>query len=177
MKKFFEITLLFFLSVSLCSCPYSSAYNLDDNPNIYVEDALLGNWVTFIKKPNSSRDEAVYLNLAKKTDTEYHITLTGNMNELRRFMRLTSDSLTGTAFMSTVGDNRFLNVKINSRIYIAQFIQKEDKISILPLAENFTSKMVFSSDVLRKCVEVHYKTRVHPLLDQNFCLRDMVKTN
>jgi len=33
--------LLFFLSVTLCACPYSSAYYLDETPNIYVEDALV----------------------------------------------------------------------------------------------------------------------------------------
>ena len=69
MKKLFEISALFFLSISLCSCPYSSPYNLDEAPNIYVEDALLGNWITFIKKPGSTKEEAIYLTLNKKTCT------------------------------------------------------------------------------------------------------------
>jgi hypothetical protein len=168
---------LFFLCVGLCACPYSSAYYLDNKPSIYVEDALVGKWITFIKTPRSNREEAVYLNLSKRTETEYNISFTGNLDALRPFKVLISDSLTGTAFMSTVGDHQFFNININSRVYIAQLDLKADKLSLLPLAESFTSKMIFNSEALRKSVEVHYKTRVHPLLDDDFCLHDMVKVN
>ncbi len=175
MKKLFEISLLFFLSITLCSCPYSSAYYLDETPGIYVEDALLGDWVTHIKKSNNSREEAVYLQLNKKTDTEYDISFSGNLNDLRPFYRITSDSLKGTAFMSTVGGRQFFNIKINARIYIAECIIKDEKLSLLPLAEHFTAKMIFNSSELRNSVYLHYKTRIHPILDDEFCLRNMVK--
>lgn len=175
MKKLFEISLLFFLSVSLCSCPYSSAYFLDETSSIYVEDALLGKWVTFIKTPRSSREEEVYLTLTKKTDTEYNISFTGGLNELRPYRVLISDSLTGTAFMSTVDDRQFFNIRINSRNYIAELKLKNNMLSLLPLAESFTAKMVRNAADLRKSVEIHYKTRVHPLLDDDFCLRNMTK--
>lgn len=177
MKKLFEISLLFFLSVSLCSCPYSSAYYLDETSNIYVEDALLGKWVTFLKKPRSSREEEIYLTLTKRTDTEYNISFTGNLDDLRPYKVLISDSLNGTAFMSTVDDRQFFNININSRVYIAELKLKDEKLSLLPLAESFTAKMIFNSAALRKSVEVHYKIRVHPLLDDDFCLRNMIKLN
>ncbi len=177
MKKLLEISLLFFLSTSLCSCPYSSAYYLDETPTIYVEDALVGTWVAFIKKPNSNREEAVYLSLSKKTDTEYNISFSGNIDELLPYKYITSDSLAGTAFMSTVGDRQFFNININSRVYIAELDFKGDKLSLLPLAEHFTAKMIFNSAALRKSVEVHYLTRVHPILDDEFCLRDMEKVH
>lgn len=177
MKKLFEISLLFFLSVSLCSCPYSSAYNLDETPTIYVEDALLGKWTGLVKKPGSNHEDQVYLKLDRKTDTEYNISFSGNIDELRPYKRITSDSLTGTAFMSTINENQFLNIRINSRVYIAQLIMRDNKLSLLPLAEHFTAKMIFNSQALRNCVDIHYKTRVHPTLDDEFCLRDMVKTN
>ncbi len=177
MKKLFEISLLFLLSVTLCACPYSSAYNLDEAPTMYVEDVLIGNWLTFVKKPNSNREERVYLNLSKKTDTEYHISFTGNLSQLLPFYRTSSDTLTGIAFMSTVGGNQFLNIRINARTYIAQLILKNEKLSLLPLAEHFTAKMIFNSDALRKSVDFHYKTRIHPVIDDDFCLRDMVKLN
>lgn len=175
MKKVFEIPLLFFLSAALCSCPYSSPYNLDDEPGIYVEDALLGNWMTYIKKSGSNRKESINLLLSKKTDTEYNITFTGYLNDIRPYNLITNDSITGTAFMSTVVGKQFLNININSRIYIAQLILKDDKLSLLPLAEHFTGKMIFNNTALRNSVEFHYKTRVHPVLDNDFCLRDMVK--
>jgi hypothetical protein len=177
MKKLFEISLLFLLSVALCACPYSSAYNLDETPTMYVEDALIGNWVTFVKKPNSSREEPVSINLSKKTDTEYHISFTGNLKQLLPFYRINSDTLTGSAFMSTVGGNQFLNIRVNARTYIAQLILKNGKLSLLPLAEHFTAKMILNSDALRNSVDFHYKTRVHPVIDDDFCLRNMVKLN
>ena len=177
MKKLFEISLLFFLCLTLCACPYSSAYYLDETSGMNVQDALLGKWTTYMKKPGSSGEEEIYLSLSKKTDTEYHISITGNLNELRPYRVLISDSLTGTAFMSLVDNRQFLNININSRIYIAGLKLKDDKLSLLPLAENFTGKMVRNTADLRKSVEVHYKTRVHPLLDDDFCLRNMVKLN
>ena len=79
--------------------------------------------------------------------------------------------------MSTVGDRQFLNIKINARIYIAELRLKDDRLSLLPLVEHFTSKMIFSSSALRNSVDFHYKTRVHPMVDDDFCLKDMVKSN
>lgn len=177
MKKVFEILLLFLLSTSLCSCPYSSAYNLDEVPSIYVEDALLGNWVTFVTKKGTSKQELVSLTLGKKTDTEYDISFTGHLDDLKPFNVARFDTLNGTAFMSTVGDRQFLNIKINARIYIAELRLKDDRLSLLPLVEHFTSKMIFSSSALRNSVEFHYKTRVHPMIDDDFSLKDMVKKN
>ena len=177
MKKLSEILLLFFLSVSLCSCPFSSAYYLDETSAMNVEDALLGKWTTLVKKPGSSHEEEIHLILSKRTETEYNISITGSLDELRPYRVLISDSLNGTAFMSTVDNRRFFNININSRVYIAELIMKDDKLSLLPLAESFTAKMVRNAFDLRKSVEIHYKTRVHPLLDDEFCLRNMTKLN
>jgi hypothetical protein len=150
---------------------------LDEKSGIYVEDALLGKWVTHIKKPRSSREEAVYLTLTKRTDTEYYFSITGQLDELRPYNMLVSDSLTGRAFMSTVGGWQFFNITLNNRVYIAELVLKEDKLSLLPISENFTAKMIFNGADLRKSIEVHYKTRVHPLLEDDFCLRNMIKIN
>lgn len=177
MRRVFEISLLFLLPVVLCSCPYSSPYNLDDQPGIYVEDALLGNWTALVSKQGSSRQEVVHLSLSRRSDTEYDIVFYGDLNDLRRYYFLKSDSLKGTAFMSTVGERQFLNININSRVYIAELRLKDDRLSLLPLVEHFTSKMIFSSSALRNSVDFHYKTRVHPMVDDDFCLKDMVKSN
>lgn len=175
MKKLLETSLLFSLAVVLCACPYSSAYNLDEVPGIYVEDVLLGKWATFIKSNDKKKEDVVYLTLTKNTDTEYNIAFTGNLDVLKPYKHITSDSIAGTAFMSTIGDRQFFNIKINARIYIAEFIFTDDKISLLPLAEHFTAKMIFSSIELRNSIDFHYKTRVHPIIDEEFCLRNMVK--
>ncbi len=177
MKNAFRISLLLWLSISLCSCPYSSPYKLDDQPTMYVEDIFLGSWTTVIKKGGSDREEPVTLVLSKKNDTEYNISITGDMNELRRFNVMATDSINGTAFMSTVGTNQFLNISIKSQTYIAELRFKDGKLSILPLVEHFTSKLVQNNAALRTCVDFHYKTRVHPMVDEDFCLKDMVKIN
>ena len=177
MKTLFTISLLYLLSVSLCSCPYSSPFKLDDNPSIYVEDDLLGKWATFIKRSGTQREEPVKLILTKKTDTEYNIAFTGYLDELRPFQIIKSDSVTGTAFMSTVGDRQFLNITVQTKVYIAELKFKDDKLSLLPLVEHFTSKMIFNNAALRNSVEFHYKTRARPMYDDDFCLKGMVRVN
>ncbi|WP_462222221.1 hypothetical protein [Ferruginibacter sp.] len=176
MKTIFTISLLFFLSVLLCSCPYSSPYKLDESPSIYVEDDLLGSWATFIKKPNG-KEEPVKLILTKKNDTEYNIAFTGYLNELKPFKVLVKDSVNGTAFMSTVAGRQFLNITIKGTNYIAELKLKDGMLSLLPLIEHFTSKMIFNNSELRNSVEFHYKTRVHAMYDDDFCLKEMVKVN
>jgi hypothetical protein len=177
MKTIYTIPVLFFLSVLLSACPYSSPYQLDETPTIYVEDALLGSWATYVKKPRSGKEEPVKLILAKKTETEYNIAFTGYIDELRPFRLVTKDSIIGTAFMSTIDGNQFLNISIKGTNYIAELKFKNGQLSLLPLVEHFTSKMIRSNAELRGSIEVHYKTRVHALYDDDFCLRDMVKVN
>lgn len=168
---------LFFLSVLLCSCPYGSQYQLDENPGIYVEEDLLGSWATFVKKPVTGKDEPVKLIIGKKTDTEYSITLTGKIDELKPFKLVAKDSVNGSAFMSTIAGKQFFNISIKGITYIAEIKFKDGSLSVLPLVEHFTGKMIKSNAELRGCLEFHYKTRVHPLYDDDFCLKNMVKVN
>lgn len=177
MKKVLEISLLFFLVTALCSCPYSSAYNLDEVPNIYVEDVMIGKWTTLKKNTGNKQEHLITLSLSKRTDTEYNISFSGDLEVLRPFNVIKSDSIAGTAFMSTVGDMQFLNINIAARIYIAEIKLKEGRLSLLPLAEHFTAKMILNSSALRNSVDFHYKTRVHPVLDDDFCLWEMQKLN
>lgn len=132
MRKVAQILLLFLLPVVLCSCPYSSPYTLDEQPNIYVEDALLGKWMAFVNKAGGNEREPVYLTFGKRSDTEYDIAFSGNLDDLQRRKMIRSDSITGTAFMSTVGERQFLNISINSRVYIAELRFKDDRLSLLP---------------------------------------------
>ncbi len=180
MKKALHILLLFVVACTLCGCPYSSAYNLDSVPTLYVEDALTGTWLALIQKKGrtareATRQEAITVSLSKKTDKEYNISFTGYLEDLKPFNMVKSDSINGIAFMSSVDGRQFLNIRIYSRVYIAELILQDDKLSLLPLAEQFTNKMIRNSETLKTCVSVHYKTRVHPVFDDDFCLTDMVK--
>lgn len=175
MKKNLQILLFGTLCIILYACPYSSAYNIDEEPTIYVEDALIGDWLAYIQPQGTSRQESITMSLRKRSDTEYDISFAGYLDAIKQYNKITGDSLCGTAFMSTVDGMQFLNIKINSRVYIAQLVFKNDNLSLLPLAEHFTNKMIFNSQDLRNSVSFHYKTRVYPVLDDDFCLRNMVK--
>ncbi len=177
MKLQFFIPLLVATSIFLCACPYSSTHVLDETPGIYIENDLLGSWATFVKKPVSGKEEPVKVILSKKTDTEYNIAFTGSLNELKPFRIIEKDSISGSAFMSTVGGKQFFNISIKDKIYIVEIIFKNGALSLLPLSDHFTAKMIMSNADLRNSIEVHYKTRVRPLYDNEFCLRDMVKVN
>lgn len=177
MKQRVYILLLTAVTVLLYGCPFSSTHVLDESPGIYVEDALLGSWATFVKKPVSGKEEPVKLILSKKNESEYTIAFTGSLNELKRYRIIEKDSITGSAFMSTVGGKQFLNIIIKDQTYIAEVILKNGLLSLLPLSEHFTAKMIRSNADLRNSIEFHYKTRVHPLYDDEFCLWDMVKVN
>ena len=175
--KLFSYIVVIILSISLCGCPYSSAYKLDETPNIYVEDILIGNWACFVKKPGINKEEPVKMVLSKKNDTEYNIAFTGYLEELKPFRIISNDSIMGTAYMSTLLGRQFLNIEIKSRVYIAEMKFDNNKLSVLPMAEHFTSRMIMSSFALRGMLEFHYKTHTHPMYDADFCLWDMVKVN
>jgi hypothetical protein len=110
-NNFHHIVILSFNPL-LCSCPYSSPYQLDENPTIYVEDDLLGSWATFVKKPITGKEEPIKLILSKRTDTEYNISFYGDVNEFKPFKLVNKDSVNGTAFMSTVAGRQFLNIAV-----------------------------------------------------------------
>lgn len=167
--------LLFAVASMLWACPYSSTHSLDKTPSIYTEDALLGNWQALVKKHRGSGEEIVNMALTKKTDTEYNISFTGYLDDLKPLRVVKEDSINGSAFMSTVDGRQFLNIHVYYKYYIAELELKDGKLSLMPLAEMFTNKMIFDSETLKACVAVHYKTRVHPLYDGDFSLRDMIK--
>lgn len=170
------------LCILLCACPYSSVYTLDDEPGVYVEDVLLGKWATMVKKPGPlfvkpgmEKYEPVKMILTKKTETEYNIVFIGYADELRRYKVFSADSVKGTAFTSIIDGRQFMNIRIGSQIYIAELNYKNDKLSLFPLVEHFTAKMITNNEALRNSVSYHYKTRVHPMVDEDFCLKDMVR--
>lgn len=177
MKTGFTILLVCSLNILLCSCPYSSPHKLDDNPGINVDEGLLGKWAAVMKINGSGREEPVKLILSKKTETEYNIAFTGYLDPLKPFHVIKADSVKGTAFMSLIGDKQLMNITIRADVYIAELKYTNHTLSLLPLSEHFTSKMIFNNTALRNAVEFHYKTRVRPMYDEDFCLTGLVRVN
>jgi len=177
MKFLFHITSGFLICLLLCGCPYSSVYQLDDSPSVYVDEGLVGKWATYVTPPNGGRPEPVKMILNRRSDFEYDIAFIGFINELKSFRVVSSDSIKGTAFLSDVSGRRFLNIIIRSQVYIAELKIKDDKLSVLPLSEHFTAKLIRNNTALRNSVDVHYKVNARPMLDQEFCLLDMTRVN
>jgi len=111
--------------------------------------------------------------VSKKNDYEYDISFIGRINGLRNFNVIKNDTLRATAFFSEAASRRFLNIDIKGQNYIAEFIYKNDKITILPLCEHFTSKIIKTNSELKQALESHFKTRLYPLYDDDFSIREM----
>jgi hypothetical protein len=167
--------LIFSVSIFLCACPYSSAYKLDDEPSINIDDMLLGSWACFVKKASKNKEEPVKLVFSRRNDFEYNLAITGYIDELKPFHIIANDSIKGTAFMSTLLNKQFLNIEIHSRTYIAEIKLENNLLSIQPISENFTAMMVRENASLRAMLEYHYKSRTRALYEEEFCLREMVK--
>jgi hypothetical protein len=177
MKPILQLFLFAALAIVLSACPYSSAYKLDAEPLQPIDENLLGKWAAFVKKPQSGKEEPVKIIFTKKTETIYNIAITGYIDELRPYIHFAADSIKGEAFLSLVENKPLLNVFIRSRNYLCEVQAQKGKLSLLPLSEHFTAKLVKSNEVLRTALEFHYKTHLQPVYDEEFCLKDMVRVN
>jgi hypothetical protein len=158
----------------LYACPYSSPYKLDREPSVPVDEVILGKWTAMIMNINEDL-QPIEMTLSKKNETEYEILFTGNLNDLKPYKMVTNDSLKGSAFISMVSNQPFLNIEIHGQTYITELNYKNDSLSLMPLTDGFTAKYILSDASLRTAVEVHLRTRVIPRFDEQFCLKNMVR--
>jgi hypothetical protein len=180
MKNLLPVFLLITCTIFLCGCPYDSPYNIDETASQNIDEVLLGKWATYIKKSgdaNHSKEEPVKIIFGKRTEMDYDIAITGYIEELKPFHVITNDSIKGTGYLSSVAGKQFLNAYINGRVYIAEVIKKGATLSILPLSEYFTSKLIKNSNELRTAVEFHYKVKLTPAYDPFFSLKNLQKVN
>lgn len=180
MKKVLPVFLLLSLTFLLCGCPYDSPYNIDEAPLQNIDENLLGNWATYIKKSYDdlhSKEEPVKIIFEKRTDSEYDIIITGYIDELKAYHLIENDSIKGIAYLSAVSGKQFLNTYIHGKVYIAEVLKDGNKISILPLSEYFTSKLIKNSKELRTALEFHCKVKLTPAYDPFFSLKNLQKVN
>ena len=167
-----SICLMFLLS----GCPYSSNYKLDNEPTVPIDEALVGRWAT-MKLNGAGSEQPLRMMVEKATDYEYQVNFVGNINDLRYFNVVEGDTLKATAFLSEVASRRFLNFRVKGQYYIAELLVNENRLTLLPLCEHFTVKMIRNNAELRLALELHYKTRLYPLYDDEFSLREMFRVN
>lgn len=180
MKLFTYITILCLCTVLCCGCPYESPYAIEEIPQENIDEKLLGKWAAFVTKPSDDKhfkEDPVKLIFEKRSDLEYNIAITGYIDDLKPYKVIVNDSIKGTAFIATIGKQRFLNTNIYGRIYIAELKITNNGISILSLAEHFTAKYIKSSIALKTAIEFHYRTRTMPIYDDWFVIKNLQKVN
>ncbi|MEO5892419.1 MAG: hypothetical protein ABIQ31_19375 [Ferruginibacter sp.] len=177
MKKTLPSFLPLVFSVFLYGCPYDSPYNLDESPLQNIDESLLGKWIAPIARPGNKKyagkGEWVKIFFEKRTDMDYDLVITGHIEELNPYHVVTNDSIKGTAYLSAIAGKQFLNAYIHGKVYIAEVKKDNGNVSILPLAEYFTSKLIKNSRELRTAVEFHYKVQAKPGYDPFFCLKKL----
>ena len=180
MKQFLRAILFFTVPVVLWGCPYDSPYGIDKTATKDIDESLLGSWSGLVSKPcddGQYKEDTVKIIFSKNTAMEYNIAITGYINELKPFHVITNDSVKGTAFISIVAKKEFLNVFIKGKMYIAEVKRENNSLSILCLAEHFTSKYIKNSIELRQAVEFHYRIAATVSYDDYFILKKLQKTD
>ena len=180
MKNQFYFLLFFTTTIFLYGCPYSSPYGIDEVPQQYINENLLGKWATTVPRPSDDKhykEDPVKIIFEKKTEMEYDIAITGYLDELKPYRVVTNDTIKGTAFIAVIDSRQFLNAFIQGKMYIAELVQEDKSISILTLHEHFTAKYIKSSEALRIAIGLHYRLRASPSYDDWFVLRDLRKVN
>ncbi len=175
-KKFFYFIIISPLVFILYACPYSSAYKLDEEATTPIDESIIGKWATLVRN-NFGKPEPVKMILSKKNDTEYFIDFIGTFKELFPYQVSKTDSIKGFAYLSIIDNKQFLSIEVKNRTYITALIYKDEKLSILPLADGFTAKYIKSNAELRQAVEFHVKSRPFPYFEDQFSLKEMVRVN
>ena len=157
-------------------CPYRSAYKLDDEPKVLIDESFIGKWTSTASKFDGTAFP-VKMIVGKKTDYEYDLSFIGPLRvALSNVADISKqDTIKATAFISEAASRRFLNIYAMSQFYIVEFMYKNDKLTLLPLNEHFTSRLVKSDAQLKQSLELHYKTRLYPLYDDEFCFKQMTR--
>jgi hypothetical protein len=162
------------IMILLCGCPYHTAFPIEKTPQVEVNYSYLGSWKGRFIDEISGNAKAIKLNITKADDFNYALQITGKFeNSLNK--KNVEDTVYATMFMSIINNKQIANVILDNRVFFADVSYQNDQISFLPLAENFTSFFVKTDAELKNRIAYHFKTRLHPLYDESFCLRNMTR--
>jgi hypothetical protein len=168
------ILIVFFFT----ACPFSTFRQLDDTPQIQVNPTLFGTWSGSAQNEVTGKRTQIELRISGEDDYHYKLTFIGFLGRTDRKRRPLLDTLNAKAFMSALEERNFLNVKVDGRTYLVELKHdQKDELTLLPLAEQFTSFGIRTNEDLKKVVINHFKTRLDPLYDKSFCLRGMKRVS
>ena len=160
------------LIIFLTGCPYRSVYSIDTDPQVPVNESYIGVWETMVIGANSNPFK-VTVTLSKNTDTLYNIEFSGFFGRLNKKRKPVADTIVGTCYLSNIGAREFMNIKVKKQVFIAQVFYQNDELTFLAMTENFTNKMIKCDEQLRNALAYHFRTRLNPLYDEQFCLKNM----
>jgi hypothetical protein len=160
--------------IMLCGCPYHTSFPIEKTPQVDIDNNYLGNWKGKFVDEISGSNKAIKLNISKAEDFSYAVVVTGKFQKQMK-KRIVEDTLYAKMFVSIINDKKIANIILDNRVYFADISFQNDQISFLPLAENFTSFFVKTDTELKNIIAYHFKTRLHPLYDESFCLRNMTR--
>lgn len=176
----FTVLLIFCTAIStmilLCGCPYHTSFPIEKTPQVEVNYSYLGSWKGKLIDEISGITKAVKLNITKADDFNYALQITGKFENSLNKLNV-EDTVYATMFMSVINNKQIANVILENRVFFADVSYQNDQISFLPLAENFTSFFVKTDAELKNRIAYHFKTRLHPLYEESFCLRNMTRVN
>jgi len=161
------------IMIVLCGCPYHSVHKIDTEPQLPVEESYFGNWLGSIKDETFGNTTNIKMMVSKKNEMEYNLNFIGYFGRTDKKKRPLQDTIKASSYMSVINTRLFMNIESNGRVYIAEFKYENDQITLMPLAESFTSFIVRADAELRYRIAYHYKTRLNPSYDESFCLRNM----
>ncbi len=182
-----RLSALFFCSFFLLGCPYYSTSTIDTNPQNQVNSQYLGKWQGNIIDEQGEKKN-VQLDISKIDDYYYEFLFHGQFftkkkktkscfikrlfNKSKRNEPI-EDTVCCSAFVSYVAQKEIMNINLKGVNYYAEVLFENDMLTLLPISENFSSKVILSDMELREALEFHYKSRLFPYYDEPFCLRSM----
>ena len=160
--------------ILLCGCPYHTSFPIEKTPQVEVNQSYLGTWKGKFIDENNGNTKAVKVNISKADDFNYSVVITGKFQNII-YKKNAEDTIYASMFMSVINNKQIANVILENRVFFADVSYQNDQISFLPLAENFTSFFIKTDTELKNRIAYHFKTRLHPLYEESFCLRNMTR--
>jgi hypothetical protein len=162
------------MMILLCGCPYHTSFPIEKTPQVEINYSYLGSWKGKLIDEISGNAKTVNVNISKADDFNYSVVITGKFQNII-YKKNTEDTIYASMFMSVINNKQIANVMFDNRVFFADVSYQNDQISFLPLAENFTSFFVKTDAELKNRIAYHFKTRLHPLYEESFCLRNMTR--
>lgn len=182
--------IVFFLLLTLQGCPYATHCFIDTNPQNQVNENYLGKWQGELVDENGLK-KTIKLDINKIDDYYYEFlfhgfffpkpkakkNIFGFFKKKKKEYQTVEDTIRCSAYASYVMEREVLNIEVQGINYLAEISLKDNNLTLLPISEKFSSKVILSDFELREAMEFHFKSRLFPSYDEAFCLRNMRRQN